>query len=494
MGAVCCSERSGKGPPGPPPKASKVKESKVGKSRDLNLAEVDEAPQKPQKGKKTAILIHGLSGSAMTFTSEKCIECGGDGRWGFVECSTCSGSGKTPPGASESPSWCDISMFMWGPSTFTNSLKCQIKEVDGLPKAMDAEGITVNVVQGRDGIDSVNPFDSSWDDIECFRPMIDGLSKDFNVECMNYDWRKWGCPHFSKTIPPRFKALVEKAKRESGCKVTIVGHSMGCGMACLCMHDMGEKWQKEYVEDVILVAPANMGSPSMLSSLGFSPVVNSSSMFESLKLGNGLAQTSATWPCMIQELPLAVGGIHCFEKDHVFARTSKKNYKIDDMDDFMKDMQELGRKNNDPRETGPAFYRHAKANADRMKAPMVPITLMFNDAHDTVSTLNYIDVKDDLMACPTLEKGKKGDGTIVAESVVRMGLEWRKLGRDVTIINTPDKNNHKDLCGGEYSVEVIGKIMHGVDVKDHRENIRLVNESLGGTVSLSEKPNSHFAK
>jgi len=443
-----------------------------------------------EPGKKTVILIHGLAGSAMTFSSEKCLDCGGDGKHvaDLMTCCTCKGTGKTPPETEDSPSWCDISMFLWGPRSFVQGLMCEVKMEDGLPKAVDGDGFTVHVVEGAKGIATVNPFDK-YARVLCFEPMIDVLSKDYNVLCLNYDWRKFGCPHYSKTILPRFKFLVEKANRETGHKVTIVGHSMGCGVTTLCMSDAGEQWQKDFVEDVILVAPANMGSPSMLSSLGFSPIVNSSSFFEHLKLGDGLAQASATWPCMIQEVPLPVAGINCFHEDHVFAFTSEKKYKLADMEAFLRDMADEAKKRGKKRDFGPLFYPHAKANADRMEPPVVPISLIFNDHHDTVSTLNYAAIDNDLLGCPELQLGKKGDGTIVAESVVRMGLEWRKMGRDVTIINSPDENNHRDLAGGAYTVATIDKIMRGVDVKDRRE-FRLVDEI--PCDELSRKHNSFF--
>merc|ERR1712194_381624 len=52
-----------------------------------------------------------------------------------------------------------------------------------------------------------------------------------------------------------------------GQKATLIGHSMGASVILYMLSVLGDHWVKEHVGEVVLVAPAHVGSPCMLPNL-----------------------------------------------------------------------------------------------------------------------------------------------------------------------------------------------------------------------------------
>merc|ERR1712137_1334982 len=101
----------------------------------------------------------------------------------------------------------------------------------------DQQGFELRPHEGLDGIKVINPRDPSILHIVAWKHLIESLEarNDCNVVALNYDFRKWGCPRYSKTMPLRFRELVEQANDSTGSKVMVVGHSMGCAITLYCL-------------------------------------------------------------------------------------------------------------------------------------------------------------------------------------------------------------------------------------------------------------------
>merc|ERR1712216_550497 len=122
-------------------------------------------------------------------------------------------------------------------------------------------------------------------------------------------------------------------------------------------------------------------------------------------------------------------------------------------------------KNVPGREFGEALWPSVQELASHMHAPAVPVYMIYNDANKTMNAVTY-DEGMSLEDAPTVSEEHLGDGTISVDSVESLGRQWKKHGADVTLVNTPDTADHKDLIAGEYTIGVVLKLLNGEEVEE----------------------------
>merc|ERR1719291_533828 len=121
-----------------------------------------------------------------------------------------------------------------------------------------------------EGIKMMNPKDRFGQAIKVWHGLIETLQQDHHCEGFCYDWRKWGCPKYVKTVVQNFRELVEPLTHdervvEQG-PVSVITHSMGGEVILYCLNELGAEWQKKYIKEIIMIAPAPCGSPVMIPS------------------------------------------------------------------------------------------------------------------------------------------------------------------------------------------------------------------------------------
>lgn len=399
-----------------------------------------------EPGKKTLVCVAGLASSALTRSVQR------DG---------CCIPGLGELTHREEVSYCSISALAKKPKSTLNSLRLKLvdgKLEDGTEVKMTAsEDSTVRPVQGTAGIRTLNPGEaipvSVWDGF------IDDLEGTLNCHAFNYDWRRWGDAVFAEQLVDQLKERIMTSLEKdgnSGKKAAVVGHSMGAPLLLYCLSKMGKKWQQAHLERVILVAPAHTGSPSMIPSFGHAPFLAQETAFVPRHCGEDLiGDIAATWACMIAEMPTEVAGVAPYSKDHVFARTPQKEYKLSDMGAFLDDLA----KQVDDRQFGSALWPGFQRVAGSMKAPEVPTMIIYSSGLDTPCQFEYDSEQLDTRArsvnpCP-------GDGTITRDSIVAVAKAWGAAGHHVELVEAPGAIDHKTLIADDFTVAVVERSLEG---------------------------------
>ncbi|CAK0878779.1 unnamed protein product [Prorocentrum cordatum] len=168
-----------------------------------------------------------------------------------------------------------------------------------------------------------------------------------------------------------------------------------------------------------------------------------------------IGDIAATWACMIGEMPTAVGGVAPYPKDHVFARTPQKEYKLSDMGAFLDDLaQQIP-----GRDTGPALWPGFQRIASSMKAPEVPTMIIYSSGIDTPCRFEYASEELDTRArcaetCP-------GDGTITRDSILACAEAWRAAGHQIELVEAPGAIDHKNLIADDFTTAVVERSLEG---------------------------------
>jgi len=288
---------------------------------------------------------------------------------------------------------------------------------------------------------------------------IDDLEGTFNCHAFNYDWRRWGDSVYAEHLVDLFKAKIEQSLKEdchSGKKAAVVGHSMGAPIILYCLSILGKKWQQAHLDRVILVAPAHTGSPSMIPSFGHAPFLAQETALIPGKLGEQMiGDIAATWACMIAEMPTKVGGVAPYSKDHVFARTPQKEYRLSDMGAFLNDLAHQVRS----RESGPALWPGFERIASSMRAPEVPTLIVYSSGLDTPCQFEYaVDELDSRARCV---ETCPGDGTITTESIVVVADAWKAAGHQVELVEAPGAIDHKSLIADDFTAAFVERSLDG---------------------------------
>uniref|UniRef100_A0A7S2CWA1 C2 domain-containing protein n=1 Tax=Alexandrium andersonii TaxID=327968 RepID=A0A7S2CWA1_9DINO len=359
--------------------------------------------------------------------------------------------------------WCRVKELVKNPGKVLKSL--QLKVVDGTLKdgtrvkstVSEQDGLSVSPVPGLDGIKSLSPPGSIQ--IPVWGPLVEQLEGDFKWHAFNYDWRRWGDEKFAEEMVDKFRDDVEKAIKldnHPSKKANLIGHSMGTTVIMYILSVIGDKWVKDHIDNVILVAPAHMGAPSMVSSYAHCPFVDTQSWIPVPGIfDQTLGDLTATWACMIAEMPVLVGGVDPFPKDHVFAKTPERDYKLADIGQFLTDLAACKQH----RETGPTLWSGVQRLASKVKPPLVPTTVIYGAGIDTPAQVTYHD--GNLGKAPELTQSLPGDGTIVASSVEVVSEAWQRKGAKVKLIKEPlaEKTSHKGLICSPFTASMIPAVI-----------------------------------
>mmetsp|Transcript_131519 Transcript_131519/g.232360 ORF Transcript_131519/g.232360 Transcript_131519/m.232360 type:complete len:550 (+) Transcript_131519:32-1681(+) len=395
----------------------------------------NESPK--NKGQRTVICVAGLASSALV-----CEERNLCGR------------------KKKKVSYCSIDALATNPLRTLASLECtlvegQMKDGSSAPTVADRRGCKITPVEGTAGIRTLNPGEeipvSVWDGL------IDELEDGFNLWNFAYDWRRWGDMPYVETVVDNFKEKVEtciaKDCHESK-KASIIAHSMGAPVVLYCINQLGREWQWRYLDQIILVAPAMMGSPIMIPSFAHAPFVATMNWLPMQNhIEHSLGDLCSTWPCMLAEMPMLVGEHAGWPDNHVFACTPTDEYKMEDIGRFLEDL--CGCQEN--REIGKEMWPNIEEMAKALTCPAVPVEVIYGKGVDTPNSFEYR--TPDIGAAPLVKSNEPGDGTIVADSVTRIVEKWREEGMHVGCFECPGEITHKELIINPFTIAVIEKLL-----------------------------------
>jgi len=365
-------------------------------------------------------------------------------------------------------SYCSINALASAPKATLESLRMMetlgtLHDGRQVVSTCDSPGVIQRPLKGTAGISTLNPGEAI--PVEVWKGLVDEMESKVNVHAVNYDWRRFGDLVYMEELEVLFHIEVEAAFAESEEKrVTLIGHSMGAPVILYCLSQLGEEWTKKYVENVVLVAPAHVGSPCMLPSLAHgiinneektSPYWGKTVDFPDFldKLDEGLGDLCATWPCMVAEMPVVVGGVKPWPADFVFAKTPTKEYKLLDLGAFLLKAAESEQGRLFPSNLFPSVVEMY----GKMHAPHVPTHIIYGDKIDTISQVSY-DTEDVTLPC-TVTKNDPGDGTITADSIKTVADAWIDQGHDIKLIACPDTITHKNLIVAPMTIEYVSKLM-----------------------------------
>jgi hypothetical protein len=196
----------------------------------------------------------------------------------------------------------------------------------------------------------------------------------------------------------------------------------------------------------------------MLPSYAHGPIGTTAESFLPVPslLENKIGDVCATWACMLAEMPVEVGGSAPWPSEQVFACTPEKNYKLNDMDEFLRDVASSTVK----REFGQALFPGVRELASKMKAPPVPTQIIYSDGSDTIAQVAYD--SSDLSKPPKVKSSEPGDGTIIAASIERVADHWVRLGSQAILHKAPGSISHKDLIACEFTVDLVRRLVLGL--------------------------------
>jgi len=293
-------------------------------------------------------------------------------------------------------------------------------------------------------------------EILVWKGMVDSLKGCYHQISLNYDWRKFGCPRFSNIVVDKFRIEAENAVNEGVGAIDVLAHSMGACVTLYCLSRLGEDWQKRYIDQVILIAPALMGSPCMVPSWANNPLHASKTAVhipDMLSTETMTGETSASWVSFPFLFPSLVGGINTYPSKYPIIVTPKREYTVEQMGELLIDISAQVPK----REMGAKFLPSITDIHSQLHPPAVPTHLIYTAGQDTPAQMTY--ASDDLGDAPEVTEYKPGDGTLLAENMVQLGLEWSKLGAEVAVIKALGNTDHSSLVACEFCVKEVHKIL-----------------------------------
>lgn len=395
-------------------------------------------PKRCNPGNKAVICVAGLASSALERKTKSTF---GTDLWNV--------------------SYCSIGALVSEPRTTLESLKLKLvdgKLQDGTPckTTADNDGEEVRPYDGMEGIKVLNPGEPI--PVAVWKGLIDEHEDDYNFDILPYDWRRFGDLAYTETLPEIFKQRVERSlattTHPSG-KASVIAHSMGAPVVLYCLSKLGDDWVKKNVGDCVLVAPAHAGSPVMAPSLGHAPFVATLKLPDAMSkmTTETLGSLCASWPCMLGEMPTNVGGDEAWESDQVFVTTPGREYKLDELGQFLKDLSQCC----ENREMGPALWPGLQKIAEDMKCPPVQTRLVVCSGTDTPIQFAYD--SSDLSGVPTITQTSPGDGTVVTSSVVKLAETWKEQGHNVRVFECPGDVSHKSLIVSDFVVGLFPKFI-----------------------------------
>jgi len=371
------------------------------------------------------------------------------------------------------------------------------------------EGIHVQPVEGLDGIKSLNPGEAM--PVYLWHALIKQLGQDYNLAAFNYDWRRWGDLFYVEEVLGEFRLNVEDAYEKSGQKVVLVGHSMGAQVCTYCLGALGKAWTQTYVDDLVLVGPAPMGSPSMFAAYanGPSSIAHSSAIPVAEFYESKLGDVTSTWSCMISELPVPVGDVDTFKGSQPFATTPSKLYYAADVGEFLQDLAACHEKDEkDPAalrarsesahgkvrgwleeqgfvntkklwkpgyQTAPRHYAGVAHMAKSMTAPACRTHFVYSNRVKTLTSVDF--PSEDLRQKATLAQFEPGDDTVTAASIQKLADAWREAGTDVCMHKCPGAVHHKELISCKFTLQLLQNVMEGYVTQGDPNDESEVSES-----------------
>lgn len=400
-------------------------------------------------GQKTVICVAGLASSALERLHK--AQC----------CSPC-----RDPKARWSVSYCSIDALASNPLGTLNSLRMELvdgKLKDGTPvkstrNCAKSGTLEVRPVQGTAGIRTLNPGEMI--PVSVWEGLIDGNVEHLNMHAFNYDWRRWGDRVYAEEMVTMFQDKILSALKEdshpSG-KAAIVTHSMGAPVVLYCLGMLGDAWVSQNVDQVILVAPAMTGSPTMIPSLGHAPFVADLWMPKQMSkfITDSFGDLCATWACMVSELPMDIGGISPYPKDYVFATTPTKTYTYSTIGEFLED---LDKSSGNTRPFGKALWPGVQEMGKAMKCPPASVrtSLVYCLGADTATQFEY--PTEDIWRAGLVKTSVPGDGTITGDSIKTVAEAWAKAGGNVHMLEVPGNISHKELIACDCVVGLLPKL------------------------------------
>lgn len=304
--------------------------------------------------------------------------------------------------------WLDTSSLLLGTSCWADNIKLLYdEEKDVLTNNVGVE-TRVPDFGGTSAIEELDPslpFHAS----AAFRDMIlgfeaAGLKKNVTLRGAPYDFRYAPSSPVGAKYIQDLKALIEQTAKNSGKRVSLVSHSMGCLQTLYLLNHQTQEWKDKYIEKWIPLSGPYGGATKELRLHASGD--NEGLPVDSIKIRE--EQRSYETNFWLAPVPDRFG-------DQVIIATPKRNYTARDYEALFDDIGYSA---------GKKLMKRVLPLTSSATAPGVDVVCMYSNGVATPTQFQYD--KKGVDKTPTIVNGD-GDGT-VNELSLRICDEWTKHG------------------------------------------------------------------
>ncbi|XP_056648144.1 phospholipase A2 group XV-like [Diorhabda sublineata] len=264
-----------------------------------------------------------------------------------------------------------------------------------------------------------------------------GYVRNHSIKGAPYDFRK--APNENGDFFVQLKVLVEDTYSENNnSAVVLLVHSMGGPMALRFLNMQTQAWKNQYIAGLISLAGVWGGSMKAIKVYAIGDNLGSFALRESVMREEQITSPSLAWL-----LPSKL----FWKPDEVLVQTSKKNYTIDDLEEFFQGIDFMD---------GWEMRKDTEKYQLDFKPPGVEVHCLYGTDVQTVERL-YYKPGTDLTGYPTLIYGD-GDGTVNRRSLEGC-RHWQTLQKQKVFVQQSPKIEHLQILHDKSTQDYIRNVM-----------------------------------
>ncbi|CAG9864368.1 unnamed protein product [Phyllotreta striolata] len=275
-----------------------------------------------------------------------------------------------------------------------------------------------------------------------------GHARNISIKGAPYDFRK--APNENSAYFDKLKALVEEAYKENNdTPVILIAHSMGGPMSLTFLNRQTQAWKDKFIQSLISLNGVWGGSMKAVKVYAIGDDLGSYVLRESVMRSEQITSPSLAWL-----LPSKL----FWKPDEVLVQTDKKNYTINDLEEFFKG---IGYPN------GWEMRKDTEPYQLQFKPPGVEVHCLYGSNVQTVEKL-YYKPGTFLDGYPTLLYGD-GDGTVNRRSLEGC-LQWRTLQKQKVFVQELPKVDHLQILHDKTMLKYITDVIKRYSVAKRKES------------------------
>lgn len=264
-----------------------------------------------------------------------------------------------------------------------------------------------------------------------------GYVRDVSLRGAPYDFRKG--PNENQDYFTRLTGLVEETyEQNNNQSIIFIAHSMGGPMLQVFFEKMSQEWKDKYIRAVITLCGAWAGSVKALKVYVVGDNLGTFILRESVVKAEQISSPSLAW-LMPSKL--------FWHSNEVLVETDKRNYTVDDFQDFFNDIGYP---------VGWEMYKDMEPYAKNFSPLGVEIHCLYGYGVDTTDRLFYKSGQFPT-SYPTLITGD-GDGTVNRRSLEAC-LYWQKLQKQKIYGQGFPKTDHMQILRSKDVISYITEFM-----------------------------------